>query len=547
METSAATVPAGAIGTETKRATPARSSVLWVLGSLTALGVAIRFSTLGLQSYHHDEVITAGRVLPGSFVHLLNQIRYSESNPPLYYVISWGWAKVFGLGEVGLRSFSALLGAATVPVAYFIGRELTGRRAGYITAALIAVNPMLIWYSQEARAYALLVFLAALSLLFFLRALKSHDKRDLALWSLASIGALTTHYFAVFPVAIEALWLLVSMRSQWRRVAVAVGVVGVVGLALIPLLVVQINPEHLGWIEHSPLLGRIGETFASFTIGETGHVIGGPPRNEFAVLPVILILAALALVILRGSQREKRSAGVALVVGLGVIALAVFAAFVGKDYVVERNLLPALIPLAAAAGVGFAVVGARRTGYALAALLVAYWIGFDIYVTQTPSLQRPDLRKVAQELGSPVRPRAIVTWKLAIDPVEFYLNDGAQRVEGGTAPVREVAVITKSYVTGRPADLPLAFRAVERRRFNRLTLTRYMAKQPNPLPFLLLSRISTGFHRNAVVIDGEPYQVSLPGRVALIGGPKGVFQSASERSRSSGSSGSTRSSSGGAP
>ncbi len=527
MDTSAATVRAAAIGTDKQRTAPARSTVLWTVAGLTALGIAIRFSTLGLQSYHHDEVITAGRVLPGSFFHMLSEVKLSESNPPLYYVIAWGWAKVFGLGEVGLRSLSALFGAATVPVAYFIGRELSGKRTGLITAAIVAVNPMLIWYSQEARAYALLIFFAALSFLFFVRVLRSAENRDLTLWSLASIGALTSHYFAFFPVAIEAVWLLYVLRAEWRRVAVAVGVIVLVGLALIPLLVAQINPEHVGWIEHSSLLGRIGETFASFTIGETGHVIGEPPRNKFAVIPVILILAAFALLMLRGSEREKRSAGVGLIVGLGVIVLAAIAAVLGKDYVVERNLLPALIPIAAAAAVGFASARARSIGLILATVLLAYWVAFDVYVTQTPSLQRPDLRKIAQELGPPTIPRAIVTWKLAIDPVEFYLNDGSQRVESGTAPVHEVAVITKSYVTGRPLGLPAAFRPIERQRFSRLTLTRYTAKHAAPIPFRVLRKLPTGFRRNAVIIDGEPLQASLPGRVALIGGPRGVFQRSS--------------------
>ncbi len=524
MDTSAATVPAAAIGTDNQRTAPARSTVLWTVAGLTALGIAIRFSTLGLQSYHHDEVITAGRVLPGSFFHMLSEVRLSESNPPLYYALAWGWAKVFGLGEVGLRSLSALFGAATIPVAFFIGRELSGRRAGYIAAAIIAVNPMLIWYSQEARAYSLLVFFCALSFLFFLRVLRSAENRDLALWSLASIGAITSHYFAVFPVAIEAVWLLYVMREEWRRAALAVAGIAVVGLALIPLLVAQINPEHVGWIEHSSLLGRIGETFASFTIGETGHVIGEPPRNKFAVIPVALILGAFALVMLRGSERQKRSAGISLIVGFGVVILAAVAAVLGKDYVVERNLLPALIPIFTAAAVGFASAGARRIGLILATVLIAYWVAFDVYVTQTPSLQRPDLRKIAQELGPPVRPRAIVTWKLAIDPVEFYLNDGSQRVESGAAPVHEVAVITKSYVKGRPAGLPAAFYPIQRQRFSRLTLTRYMAKRAAPIPFHALRKLPTGFRRNAVIIDGEPLQTSLPGRVALIGGPKGVFQ-----------------------
>ena len=106
---------------------------------------------------------------------MLREVKASESNPPLYYALAWGWAKAFGTSEVGLRSLSALFGAATVPVAYLIGRELASRRAGLAGAAIVAVNPMLIWYSQEARSYALLIFFAALSLLFFARALHSRS------------------------------------------------------------------------------------------------------------------------------------------------------------------------------------------------------------------------------------------------------------------------------------------------------------------------------------------------------------------------------------
>ena len=218
------------------------STVLWVLAGLTGLGIAVRFISLGVQSYHHDEVITAARVIPGEFEHMLRQVKGSESNPPLYYVFAWAWAKAFGTGEIGLRSLSALFGAATIPVAYLIGRELASNRAGLIAAALLAVNPMLIWYSQEARSYAVLVFFGTLALLFFVRALRSWSGRDLALWALASALALCSHYFAVFAVAIEAVWLLIAMRSMWRLVLPAVGAVVAVGLALLPLISAQVNP-----------------------------------------------------------------------------------------------------------------------------------------------------------------------------------------------------------------------------------------------------------------------------------------------------------------
>jgi uncharacterized membrane protein len=480
--------------------TPTRSGALWALALLTALGIAIRFASLGVQSYHHDEVITVARVIPGSFTDMLKQVKGSESNPPLYYVLAWGWAKVFGTGEVGMRSLSALFGAATVPIAYCIGAELSSRRAGLITAALVAVSPMLIWYSQEARSYALLVFFCAASLLFFARALRSRDGRDLALWALASALALCSHYFAFFAVAIESLWLLIALRSRWRVMLPAIGLVALVGLALLPLISAQVNPTHIGWIEESLLSTRFFQTGISFLIGETGHVIAEPPRERYALLPAILIGLALLFVAVRGSRDERRGALLGLVVGLGVAVLALVAALLGKDYVVERNLLPVLVPLASAAGIGFAVERARRVGLLLAVVLCAYWVAYDIHVTQTPNLQRPDFRAITEALGSPRVPRAIVTWKLAADPVRFYLHDKSLRIFSAETPMREIDVISKSAV-GQPERVPPQFHPVARIRFERLTLTRYMSNRVREIPFYVLRDVRTGFGVNAVVAD----------------------------------------------
>lgn len=478
------------------------STVLWALAGLTAIGLAVRFAGLDVQSYHHDEVITAARVIPGDFTDMLRHVRESESNPPLYYVLAWGWAKAFGTGEAGLRSLTVLFGAATVPVAYLIGRELARDRAGLIAAAIVAVNPMLIWYSQEARSYALLVFFGALALLFFARALRTGRGRDLALWALASALALCSHYFAVFAVAIEAAWLLVALRSRWRPALPAAGAVVVVGLALLPLISAQENPTHIGWIDHSPLSTRILETGAGFLAGETGHVIAEPPRERYALIPATLIGLALLLVALRGSPRERRGAVLCLAIGVGVVLLACGAVLAGKDYIVERNLLPALIPLAIAAAVGFSASGARRLGLACAALLCAYWLAYDIYITRTPNLQRPDFRDLAGQLGPPLRPRAILTWKLAADPIRFYLDDDSRRAYRGLVPVREIDVVSKPVVARKPVGLPPGFRPVERRRLERLTLIRYVSPHLRQVPFHVLRDARTGFGRNAVVVDG---------------------------------------------
>ena len=480
------------------------SLVLIGVLALTAVGAALRFATLGLQGYHHDEVITVMRVIPGSFGQMLDAVKSSESNPPLYYVLAWAWAKVFGSGEVGVRSLSALFGTAAIPVGYLIGRQLSGWRTGLVLTALLAVNPMLIWYSQEARSYALLVFFCAASLLFFLRALDTRRGSDLALWALSSALALCSHYFAFFAVGIEAIWLLVALRDRWRALLPALAAVGATGLALLPLIAAQVNPNHIGWIEKSPLSERFWETAVSFAIGETGHVIAEPPRERYAIVPLALVGFGLLMALFLGGRRERRRAGLGMLIGFGVAGLAAVAALIGKDYVVERNLLPALVPLLAAASVGFATAGARRLGILLAVVLAVYWLTFDIHVTQTPNLQRPNFRALTEELGPATRRRAIVSWKLAGDPIRWYQHDHGMRMYGGDQRLGEVDVLSKPVSAGMSANLPRSFRMAQTIRLDRLTLTRFVSPHPMRLRFRTLDALPTGFGSNAVILDAPP-------------------------------------------
>src|SRR5262249_30732022 len=124
----------------------------------------------------------------------------------------------------------------------------------------------------------------------------------------------------------------------------------------------------------------------------------------------------------------------------------------------------------------------------------------DVHVTQTPNLQRPDYRSIVEELGPPRAPRAILSWKLAADPLRFYLHDRSLRVYSGRTPMRQIDVIGKStvkHVTG----LPPAFHETSRVRFERLTLTRFMSKRTRQIPFHALHKVRTGFGENAVVFD----------------------------------------------
>ncbi len=147
--------------------------------------------------------------------------------------------------------------------------------------------------------------------------------------------------------------------------------------------------------------------------------------------------------------------------------------------------------------------GARRIGLLLAVALCAYWLAFDVHVTQTPNLQRPDFRTVTRRLGPALtHRRAVVTWKLAADPVRYYLHDDALRMYGGEERIDEIAVLRKPLVTGRPANLPSSFHQVRRVRADRLTLVTYVSKYPVRVHFHTLRDLPTGFGAAAVLLDG---------------------------------------------
>jgi len=485
----------------------ARSRTFWIVAGLTTLAATLRFAPLGAQAYHHDEIVTASRVLRDGFWHAMDAVGFSESAPPLYYALAWVWTQITGTGEFGLRAFSALAGVATVPVAYLLGGELAGRRAGILAAALVAVNPMLLWYSQEARGYALLVFLTALAALYFVRALDRGRRADFTRWGAVSALALATHYFAVFPIALEALWLL---RRRGRTAMAGLWIVAAAGLLLAPLAIHQMSLGHAEWIGDRSLLNRLWEVPVTFAVGETGDIIAQPDTALPALVPLLLIAAALALLILRGDRSERRGGGRMLAIAAATIAvpLAVALIFPAKDYLFARNLLPALVPLLVAVAVGVNLGEARRAGAVLAAALVVYSLGFCVLANVSSRFQRPDWESVAARLGEPDAPRAVVSWTLGHAALRYYLSTGSfqvQPTDGFTWFVHEIDFVSNGPAPPVPARLlGPRFRRVGYERIGGLRLRRYALPGPDVARLRLraVRDVQLGFGSNGVLVDG---------------------------------------------
>lgn len=424
----------------------------WIVLGLTALGALLRFATIRSQSFWFDEAQLAheARLSLGG---LFNTLGAQETSPPLYFVLAWAWAKVFGTGEAGLRSLSALGGTALIPVTYLCGRELVSRRAGTVAAALVAVSPFMIWYAQEAREYMLLALLSGGSLLFFARSLSSRGNRDIGWWALLSVLAILTHFFAGFLIVPEALVLL--WRSRTRIVIAAVAAVAIVQIALVPLAIADTG-HPIGWITGLPLSTRIQQvpvTFALNTLYRSSLLSSG-------LLAGAIALAATIFLIVGGAgRRELQGAGWAAALAAVVLVVPLLAAVAGHDFFIARALIPAWVPLAVVLG---AACTARRwpvSGAAFAVLLLGAFVYGTIKIGGDHRYQRPDWRGVAAALGPASRRRAVIAYDgaLATDPLKIYLAGAPWRQPTAPVTVSEVDVIASPWQVPR-APLPAGVR-----------------------------------------------------------------------------------------
>ena len=221
-----------------------RFTPLLILLALLLLGFWLRVHNLDAFSFWTDEGLTPARSGYPIAQILRNEIVIqgyvsTDPPPPLYYLIIHVTRQLFGLSDFAFRYPSVLFGVLLIPLLYQLGRRMGGRTLGLIVALLAAVNPLQVYYGQEARMYTLLVLLATGMSYVLWQALGGMHRgriwRLLGEYALLAALAVYTHYTAVFLVAAQALfwgWLL--WRAGLRRLIIGALVVG--ALAAIPLI-----------------------------------------------------------------------------------------------------------------------------------------------------------------------------------------------------------------------------------------------------------------------------------------------------------------------
>jgi hypothetical protein len=371
--------------------------------ALTLVAFAIRVSGID-QSLYGDELLTLDDI-DGGLSGLGDGLDQNEINPPLYFLAALAFAQL-GDDTTLIRLPSILLGTATVPVVYALGRQVVGPAAGVVAAALVALSPFAAFYSVEARPYATMVFFVALSTLALLRAVEGGRPRWWALYALAAACAVYSHYTAMFIVGAQALWAVLAHRERLKAL---LAVYAVIAIAFLPWL-----PTFLGQRDQGLYTGVIGAS-VDLTVGTAFELVMrlfvGHPFRHLPIVPgdaalVLLAVAAGALVgvaalrLVRARPiRVPRPSSplVLLLLTAAVVPVGLLLyGLVADDLYAARNLsasIPALAVLSAAALTAFGPrISGALVGLVLVAVLLALTNGLDV------DQLRPQSRQVAQYL-----------------------------------------------------------------------------------------------------------------------------------------------------
>jgi O-antigen/teichoic acid export membrane protein len=212
---------------------PLRTPAGALVAALTIGGLILRLAAS--RSLWLDEATEVSQVrLP--YGQMLHQLQTTDVHPPLHHTVLWLTVRVFGDGELAVRLPSLVAGTLLIPILYRVGSEIWDRRAGLAAAALGAVAPFPVWYSQEARMYAFFMLFATLAVWMQVRAVRRNRTTDWIGYALASAALLWNQYFSVLLVLTQqAAFAVVVLRGRRDLLRGWLGSAALIALLVAPL------------------------------------------------------------------------------------------------------------------------------------------------------------------------------------------------------------------------------------------------------------------------------------------------------------------------
>jgi hypothetical protein len=428
----------------------------WVV-LIVLLAFGLRLYRLGAQAIWWDESLSFYRATGDLSTILANTILIQniithDLQPPLYFVILHFFVSASGISEFALRFLSVMANVATVPLLYGLARRWLSPSVAIVAAFLGALSPFYVWYAQEARPYALVLFLSLLAIYALTRAFAGWDGRPVArTWLLvyicSAVAALFTNYYAIFfiPVHVVLIALLVWRIAQARPFVLLPVLPLASAVFLVPLAAAGATENAAGGPVFVPFDVILRDLLNSFSVGITIDLA--------QVFWIDLALLALCLIGLVAFRR----AAVFLVAFIAIPLLGLAAASLVRPLYQHSRYFIALSPafyLGVAAG---AVALTQRWKVMAVTALGVFLIGAALSLNNLyfdPSYGKDDHRAWADSLRERARPGDF----LILDSphtealYRYYADDlvpmttlPVLRADHVDSPVQDLAVVRGAY------------------------------------------------------------------------------------------------------
>ncbi|PIZ58661.1 hypothetical protein COY20_03365 [Candidatus Shapirobacteria bacterium CG_4_10_14_0_2_um_filter_40_12] len=368
---------------------------------------ALRFISLN-QSLWLDEAISANVAKNYSYQNIVTLFSPSDFHPPFYYLVLKTWTSIFGYTEFSLRLPSIIFSLATILLVF--------KTFGFWPSLLLALNPLYLYYSQEARMYSMSTLLVFCAYLAF-------RNRRIFLYFLFVYLSLSTFYGTIFVFAAISLFFLIKKEiNQFCLYATAI---------ILPLLFW--SPLLFRQFESSRILLQSVVNWTSvlglanlknlilipikFTLGRISFY----PKIVYYLLALILTVPLWTLVFLKSFERRLE----AFVFWTTLLVGFVFSLFTPMfQYFRFLYLLPFLV-----------IIINKNIFY------LFIFSSFSLLYLLNPAYHREDWKSLAATLSD-----SVYMIPSASDPVKYYRPD--VEINDLSTPITENQITVIPYVTG---------------------------------------------------------------------------------------------------
>jgi hypothetical protein len=409
-----------------------KRALQWWALVVIILGFSLRICNLGTFGFWVDEAAT-GFISRLSIKDIIVYTKeHSYEHPPLYYAILHLWLQIAGDTEWPSRFFAVFWGTLALAVAFSVFLRLASPLFSIFSLLYLALNPFHLAYSQENRMYGWLSFLGAFSILALLKFIRNSSKKWLALYIIAGVLGIFSHYFfLLFPIAHLAYALTLALSSKEKRFIEATLTIGIVlfilGIALGLWLLISPGPFSMLKAElHQDLSPLIfWELWKQKLRKVLVDIVVSEPREPVIPTPILLCTLALWLLVTWASTR-----GILTCKPNELFLLLVFSLYIPLvemsliPHVIGRHFIYLALPFAFFLTLGLKFLWkSYRFAFILSIVLLVATLGYGYKHIYT--VPKGDFKLAAAYISANSRPgdAVLITHPHAIFLALYYLQD----------------------------------------------------------------------------------------------------------------------------